>query len=226
MLAAADRACLRHAERLQRGARFLAPPQYIGPPQPQHAVTNRAFQGIPSMAVSPRGRLWANWYAGKTPGEDQNNYVVLTTSGDGGATWREVLVVDPDGDGPLRAFDPELWVAPDGKLRVFWAQARGHEATVGGVWCLEIADPEAEQPVWAKPVRVTDGVMMCKPLVLEGEWVLPGFHVAEDRPSARPTRTASRFAKRLPAQHWPRKANGGPAGRRRNALHRPQLRAR
>jgi hypothetical protein len=153
---------------------LLAPPQYIGPPQAQHAVTNRAFQGIPSMAVSPRGRLWANWYAGKTPNEDQNNYVVLTTSGDGGVTWREVLVVDPDGEGPLRTFDPELWVAPDGKLRVFWAQARGHEATVGGVWCLEIADPESEQPVGGKPVRVTDGVMMCKPLVLKtGQWVLP-----------------------------------------------------
>ena len=26
----------------------LAPPQYIGPPQAQHAVTHRAFQGIPS----------------------------------------------------------------------------------------------------------------------------------------------------------------------------------
>ena len=159
-----------------RGAEpvFLAPPQYVGPPQPQHAVTNRAFQGIPSLAVSPGGRLWANWYAGKTPSEDQNNYMVLSTSGDNGATWHEVLVVDPDGEGPARAFDPELWMAPDGQLRVFWAQAQGHEATVGGVWCLQTAEPEAEQPKWEQPVRVTDGVMMCKPLVLTtGEWVLP-----------------------------------------------------
>ena len=126
------------------------------------------------MAVSPGGRLWANWYAGKTPGEDQNNYVVLSTSGDNGTTWREVLVVDPDGDGPVRTFDPELWMAPDGKLRLFWAQAQGHEATLGGVWCLQTAEPESEQPKWDKPVRVTDGVMMCKPLVLTtGEWVLP-----------------------------------------------------
>ena len=153
---------------------FIPPPQYVGPPQPQHLVTNRAFQGIPSLAVSPRGRLWANWYAGKTPNEDHNNYVVLTTSGDNGATWREVLVVDPDGDGPLRTFDPELWMGPDGKLRLFCAQARGHEATVGGVWCLATAEPESEQPKWEPPVRVADGVMMCKPLVLTtGEWVLP-----------------------------------------------------
>lgn len=153
---------------------FLAPPQYVGPPQAQHGVTNRAFQGIPSMAVTPGGRLWANWYAGVTPNEDQNNYVVLSTSGDGGTTWREVLVIDPDGEGPVRTFDPELWAAPDGKLRVFWAQTIGHESTVGGVWCIETAEPESANPSWGKPTRITDGVMMCKPIVLStGEWVLP-----------------------------------------------------
>lgn len=153
---------------------FLASPQHVGPPLAQHAVTNRAFQGISSMAVSPGGRLWVNWYAGVTPGEDKNNYVVLATSGDNGRTWKEVLVVDPDGEGPVRTFDPELWMGPDGKLRLFWAQSVGHDCTVGGVWMIETAEPEAEQPKWGPPVRVADGVMMCKPLVLStGEWVLP-----------------------------------------------------
>lgn len=153
---------------------FLAPPHYVGPPQPLHATTNRAFQGIPSMAVTPGGRLWATWYASKTPGEDENNYIVLSTSGDNGATWHEVLVVDPDEDGPVRAFDPELWMAPDGKLRLAWAQSIGHDGTVAGVWFLEIGQSESDKPAWGKPVRVTDGIMMCKPTVLSsGEWVLP-----------------------------------------------------
>ncbi|NQV28554.1 MAG: serine hydrolase, partial [Rhodopirellula sp.] len=44
---------------------FLQTPAYVGPPkQPDHATSNRAFQGIPSMAVAPGGRLWADWYAG------------------------------------------------------------------------------------------------------------------------------------------------------------------
>lgn len=153
---------------------YFMPPDYVGPPQAEHAPTNRAFQGIPSLAVTPDGRLWATWYAGVSPAEDQNNYVVLSTSGDGGATWREVLVVDPDGPGPRRAFDPELWVAPDGSLRLAWAQSIGHECTIGGVWFLKTDDPEQAEPVWGKPRRITDGVMMCKPLVLStGEWVLP-----------------------------------------------------
>jgi hypothetical protein len=153
---------------------FLAPARHAGPPLPSHAVTNRAFQGIPSMAVTSGGRLWATWYAGKTPGEDHNNYVVLSTSGDNGSTWKEVLIVDPDEGGPVRAYDPQLWMAPDGKLRLAWAQAIGHEGSVAGVWFLEIANPEAEQPEHGKPMRVTDGIMMCKPLVLStGEWALP-----------------------------------------------------
>jgi len=153
---------------------FLHPPQYIGPPTALHAVTNRAFQGIPSLAVSPGGRLWATWYAGITPGEDHNNYVVLTTSGDDGKSWRELLVVDPDGSGPVRAFDPELWMAADGKLRWAWTQSVGHDGAVAGVWFLEMENRDSVPPRYRDPIRVTDGVMMCKPVVLStGEWVLP-----------------------------------------------------
>ncbi len=154
---------------------FLVSPTHVGPPKlPDHATTNRAFQGIPSMAVAPNGRLWADWYAGVTPSEDHNNYVVVSTSGDDGKSWREVLVVDPDGPGPVRAFDPELWMAPTGRLYVFWAQAAGHDGSVAGVWCVHTDTPDREQPQWSPPRRLTDGVMMCKPVVLKtGEWVLP-----------------------------------------------------
>jgi predicted neuraminidase len=150
------------------------PPQHAGPPLPRHAVTNRAFTGIPSMAISPGGRFWATWYAGVTPGEDHNNYVVLSTSGDRGKTWKEVLVVDPDAGGPRRTFDPELWLAPDGKLRWFWADRSGGQSSTDGLWMIELADPDSEQTTWLRPVCVAEGVMMCKPLVLSsGEWVLP-----------------------------------------------------
>ncbi len=153
----------------------LAPPQYVGPPKPERSVTNRAFQGIPSMAVAPGSRLWANWYAGVTPGEDQNNYVVLSSSGDNGKTWKEALVIDPDGPDTARAFDPELWVSPDGRLFVFWAQMdRTIRDTRLGVWCMETSQPDSPRPTWSRPRRIGDGVMMCKPLVLStGEWGLP-----------------------------------------------------
>ncbi len=153
----------------------LPPPNYIGPPLPEHAVTNRAFQGIPSLAVAPGGRLWATWYAGVTPGEDSNNYVVLSTSGDGGATWTEVLIVDPDAAGPIRSFDPEVWISPDRRLFFSWSHMdkSRHDVELG-VWCIETGEPDAANPAWSKPRRLNDGVMMCKPLVLSsGEWLLP-----------------------------------------------------
>jgi len=153
----------------------LQPPQHLGLPRADQAVTNRAFTGIPSMATAPKGRLWAAWYAGVTPAEDLNNYVVLSTSGDNGTTWQEVLTVDPDAGGPVRSFDPELWVSPDGRLFFFWAQMeKGRRDTELGVWCIETNEPDATNPTWSGPRRIGDGVMMCKPLTLSsGEWVLP-----------------------------------------------------
>jgi len=127
------------------------------------------------MAVSPQGRMWAVWYTGITPGEDLNNYVAVATSEDNGETWKEVLAVDPDGRGPVRAFDPEVWVDPDGRLWIFWAQQiQPSRSTSCGVWAVTASNPEESDPEWSDPRRLVDGVMMCKPVVLStGEWVLP-----------------------------------------------------
>lgn len=169
-------------------AAFMAPPKIVSPvPPADYAAATRNFQGIPSLARAPGGRLWATWYGGPGKGEDFTNYVIVVTSGDDGKTWSdETLVVDPDGGGPVRAFDPELWVDPTGKLWVFWAQAVGHDASHGGVWAVTTENPDAAQPRWSAPRRLTDGVMMCKPTVLStGEWVLPASTWRKTDSSAR-----------------------------------------
>ena len=148
------------------------PALHLGPPKKEHATSNRALTMAPSLTVAPKGRLWATFYAGVTPAEDLNNYVVLSTSGDNGATWQEVLTLDPDAGGPVRAFDPVVWVSPDGRLFLFWAQRR--PSMKPEVWYAETAQPDAAQPEWSQPRRIGEGVMMCKPLVLSsGEWGLP-----------------------------------------------------
>ena len=155
-----------------------------------HALSSRRHQGIPSVAISPaNGRRWCVWYASKTGDEDSNNYLIVATAPGDGPSWREVLVIDPDGEGPRRAFDPEIWFSPDGLLRIFWTERMAPLAantTAKGSGCL--ADPKNDE-LWmltlngecepdvaelALPRKIARGVMMCKPIVLkDGSWALP-----------------------------------------------------
>ena len=151
-----------------------------------HNLTTRKFQGIPSLAISPDGRLWATWYAGKTPDEDENNYIVVASSGDKGKSWTEKLIIDPDGDGPVRAFDPEIWLDPSGKLWLFWAETIGHDGAKAKLWAKTNKQPDKEDSEWSDPIPITTGVMMCKPTVLSnGEWLLPVSTWRETDNSAR-----------------------------------------
>lgn len=164
---------------------FAAVPK---PPDAAHSCSNRTFCGVPSVAVSPSGnRLWATFYASPTGWEDSNNYIVLSTSDDKGGTWRDVLVYDPDGDGPLRAFDSEVWVSPDGKLRWTYAERKAplrsatKDRNAMGGSCSDdrllmfTLDAEAVQTdLQLEPQEISKGVMMCKPIVgRDGRWLLP-----------------------------------------------------
>ncbi|MEF8845296.1 MAG: sialidase family protein [Bacteroidales bacterium] len=170
----------------QEDKSYLDAPEIIKEPSStqKYSAESRKFTGIPSVAISRNGRFWAVWYSGKSPAEDKNNYVVVATSNDKGQTWEEVLVIDPDGDGPVRAFDPEVWLDPDGQLWVFWAQQiKPARSTKSGVWTMTTSDPDSADPKWSKPRRLVDGVMMCKPTVLsDGVWALPVsfWHLMEE----------------------------------------------
>ena len=158
-------------------------------PDSFHAPATRRMSGVPSVAVSPSGRcLWATWYAGKTNGEDSNNYCVLAMSSDEGRTWKEVLIADPDGDGPIRSFDSEVWVAPDGDLRWTWTERRVELRGSGNVRypkrldgrdgdrLMMVAMNSERVPMapYPKARDIGAGVMMCKPIVLRnGHWLFP-----------------------------------------------------
>lgn len=154
---------------------FLRAPALSYPPGPEYADDLRRFQGIPSIERAPSGRLWASWYGGGDD-EDRRNYILLNTSEDGGDTWSDlVLVIDPDGDGPVRASDSCLWHDPDGRLWLFWTQGlERHVDKRAGVWAIATRDSDSALPQWSEPVRLCDGVMMNKPTVLSsGEWLFP-----------------------------------------------------
>lgn len=157
-----------------------------------HSPTNRRFSGIPSIAVSQNsGRLWMTYYASYTDGEDSNNYSVLATSADKGESWEEVLVADPDGKGPVRSFDPEVWIGPDGRLRWTWSErvtpvrdGDRNRFLSGGkelkqddrIWMMEL-DAETVPPKVFGAREIGRGIMMCKPIVTrDGRWLFPNAH--------------------------------------------------
>ena len=110
------------------------------------------------------------WYSGgDTEGPD--NYVQLVTSEDG-LTWSDpILVIDPPAT--VRAFDPVLWVDPQSRLWLFWAQSDGWFDGRAGVWAINALGSGGPLN-WSDPRRVADGVMMNKPLATRsGDWLLP-----------------------------------------------------
>lgn len=143
-------------------------------PGPEYADSARMYQGIPGIERAANGRLWATWYGGGVT-EDKNNYILLYTSGDDGKSWQRALVLDPDGDGPVRPFDPCLWLDPDGKLWLFWAQEiAGNKGRVSQTFAITTDDPGDETAKWSAPRLISKGVMMNKPTVtVDGRWLLP-----------------------------------------------------
>jgi len=159
---------------------YFAPPRLINSPGSTYASETRAFQGIPSLACGSGDRLYAVWYGGPTPEEDTNNYVVLAISEDRGQTWSGEKLVIEHASEDVRCFDPEIWLAPDGLLWLFWAQHAGgpednlNERSLSGVWAMTAKEADGPDASWSAPRRLCDGVMMCKPVVLStGAWALP-----------------------------------------------------
>ena len=149
-------------------------------PEARHRASARVYQGIPGIAVTNQGRLFAVWYGGGR-GEGPENYVMIALSDDGGRSWSpEEWVVDPPAK-DVRAFDAALFASPDGALWCFWTQCRsaGLEDIFdgcSGVWGSRCENPDdpPENFRWSFPVRICNGIMLNPPAVLSGGvWALP-----------------------------------------------------
>ncbi len=150
------------------------PPTIIyNPTNEEYLDGNRLWQGIPGIAKDDEsGRLWATWYSGGS-GEGSYNWVVLYTSADDGKNWTgPKLVIDRDF--PVRVFDPNLWIDPDGRMWLFWSQSYTHDDGIFGTWAMYTENPNDEDPTWSDPIRIANGVAMNDPIVLaNGDWILP-----------------------------------------------------
>ena len=160
----------------------------------------RKFQGVPSLAITKGGRIYAGWCTGGTGEPHMDNFVVLIYSDDKGKTWSKPLLVIPsDRERWVHALDTQLWTAPDGSLYVYWVQNNsapeefGHQNctvvdgfafydTVHAEWLTVCENPDDENPTFSEPRYVDSGFLRCKPLVMkDGTWMNCNYDQINDR---------------------------------------------
>ena len=133
-----------------------------------------SFQGIPGVEVTPAGTRFAIWYGGGQ-GEGPDNFLMLARSAPGDGAWHVThRIVHPHPE--VRCFDPAIWIAPDGRLLLFWSQSRSVfnkniSDGVNGVWVSVCTAPDVPLPAWSTPRRIADGIMLNKPIGSGKKWL-------------------------------------------------------
>jgi predicted neuraminidase len=136
----------------------------------------RQWQGIPTIERSANGRLWCAFFSGGSKEPEPENFILLTTSMDNGASWSNPKpIVVPDG--MTRAYDPALWHASNGDLWLFYNEANLETKTFS-VYAVTTNDSSDPEPLWSKPKRLNLDVPFAfrlnKPTILTtGAWLLP-----------------------------------------------------
>ncbi len=151
----------------------LLPALLIYPPfEERFQPSARRWQGVPSVEVTRQGRMYCAFYGG-TEVEASGNYILLLRREQSGDPFVPAAALMHPGAG-CRVFDPCLWLDPAGQLRMFWTQSCGFNDGRLGIWSAVCADPDADEPLFSQPFRISDGVMLNKPVILsDGRWLLP-----------------------------------------------------
>lgn len=143
-------------------------------PYHKHRINLRVFQGCPQVEISEGGRLWATWFGSNIQSERAPNhhdqFSVISTSGDGGQTWKEVFVFDPSDLLGGGASDPLLWKDPEGQIRLVVHRNidfRDREDDfASSAWEFTMLDPEDEHTEWSEPRLLGNKNMsIMKPLI-------------------------------------------------------------
>lgn len=132
----------------------------------KYTTPNRLWQGIPSIEVTKKGRIFMTFYSGGID-EEIGNFSMVTVSDDG-VNFSEPIAVAVKDDN--RCYDPCLWIDPLGRLWFTWAESPFPFRVCGAI----CDDPDADELKWGVPFEMGREVMMNKPTVLStGEWLFP-----------------------------------------------------
>ena len=132
----------------------------------KYYTENRIWQGISSIEVTPKGRIFVTFYSGGIK-EEIGNYSLLIVSDDGGETFSEPILVAYEDN--HRHFDPCLWIDPDGRLWFTYTKFPDD-----GLYAVICDNPDGDEIIFGEEFFIAHDVMMNKPIVLtSGEWAFP-----------------------------------------------------
>lgn len=134
------------------------------------------WNGIPGIERSPNGTLWVCCFTGGDKEPHEENRILTLTSSDDGETW-SAPVVREDPAGGTRAFDPCLFLAPGGRLWLYYNRAC-LDPLVHELWAAINERPDdPTSPFGARHVidlGVPYAFRINKPTITSwGEWYLP-----------------------------------------------------
>ena len=132
----------------------------------KYYTENRIWQGISSIEVTDKGRIFVTFYSGGTK-EGIGNYSMIIVSDDGGETFSEPILVAYEDN--HRHFDPCLWIDPDGRLWFTYTKFPDD-----GLYAVICDNPDGDEIIFGEEFFIAHDVMMNKPIVLKsGEWAFP-----------------------------------------------------
>lgn len=125
----------------------------------------RYFQSMPSVEITGN-RIWAAMTVGGLTEPDNNNYITIAYSDDGGASWIEPFIIIKNDVG-VRTYIANLWADPDGNLWCYYCQY--------DTWAIKINNPTGnpQDITCTQPMHVAEYGIAKKPTALStGAWVM------------------------------------------------------
>ncbi|MDD3154484.1 MAG: sialidase family protein [Victivallaceae bacterium] len=147
----------------------------------EYALADRLWQGAPSLAITPKGTLYATWYSGGTHEPCPNNYQMLSRSTDHGLHFSDPMIVFKSApENKTHIVECRPWGDPDGRLWIFWSERYYTDQEFYGIhtqssesWAIICDDPDAEILRWGSLRKVVPGFILNSPMRLSsGEWLL------------------------------------------------------
>ncbi|MBQ7652639.1 MAG: exo-alpha-sialidase [Victivallales bacterium] len=151
-----------------------------------HGVNMRLWQGCPTVAITPGGRLFAGWYSGGSIEPSIRNYSLLQVSDDGGLTWsKPLLVIEGLPKDNIQQLDVQLWMDPLNRLWVCWTQRNWNidhaKPNHLSCWAVICDNPDAKSLSFSKPFYLCDGFLRCQPTALsDGRWLFCAYNWLHD----------------------------------------------